>query len=43
MVENYTKDIEESVYQGAIDSALSSCWLHNAWKNFNKNEPSIPQ
>ena len=43
MVENYTKDIKESVYHGAVISALASCWLHNAWKNVNKDEPSISQ
>ena len=43
MVENYTKDIKESVYHGAVVSALSIAWLHYAWKNVDKNEPSISQ
>ena len=42
MVENYTKDIKESVYHRAVISTLSR-WLHNAWKDFDKNEPSISQ
>ena len=42
MVENYTKDIKESVYHGAVVSALCS-WIHDAWKDFNKDEPSISQ
>ena len=39
MVENYTKDLKESVYHGAVVSALAK----NAWKNVSKNEPSISQ
>ena len=42
MVENYTKDTKESVYHGAVVSALARR-LYNAWKNFNKDEPSISQ
>ena len=42
MVENYTKNIKESVYHGAVVQC-PSCWLHNAWKNVNKDEPSISQ
>ena len=41
MVENYTKDIKESVYHRAVVSG--SYRLHNAWKNLNKDEPSISQ
>ena len=40
MVENYTKDMKESVHHGAVVSALAIL-LHNAWKNVSKNEPSI--
>ena len=40
MIENYTKDLKESVYHGAVVSALA-IWLHSAWKNVSKNEPSI--
>ena len=36
MVENYTKDIKESVYHGAV---VPSCWLHNAWKKLIKMSP----
>ena len=42
MVENYTKDIKENVYHGAVVSVLAG-WLHNACKNVNKDEPSISQ
>ena len=42
MVENCTKDIKESVYHGAVVSALAVGY-YNAWKNFNKDEPSISQ
>ena len=38
MVENYTKDIKESVYHGAVVSVLAV-----GWKNINKDEPSISQ
>ena len=41
MVENYTKDIKESIYHGAVVSALAVGY--NAWKNVNKDEPSISQ
>ena len=41
MVEDYTKDMKGSVYHGAVVSALAVGWLHNAWKNVNKDEPSI--
>ena len=41
MVENYTKDIKESVYHGAVVSALASSWFHNTWKSNNKSESSI--
>ena len=43
MVENYTKDIKESVYHGAVVHQCSSYRLHNAWKDFNKDDPSISQ
>ena len=42
MVENNTKDIKVSVYHGAVVSVLA-VGLHNAWKSFNKDEPSISQ
>ena len=38
MVENYIKDIKESVYHGAVISVLAVCW-----KSVNKDEPSISQ
>ena len=40
MVENYTKDLKESVYHGAVVSALA---VGKTWKNVSKNEPSIFQ
>ena len=43
MVENYTKDIKESVYHGAVISALVMLRLYNDWKNFKKYKPSISQ
>ena len=43
MVENYTKDIKESVYHGAVISVLAVGYTHNAWKNFNKDKSSISQ
>ena len=39
MVENCIKDVKESVYHRAIVSALAV----GAWKNVNKDEPSISQ
>ena len=42
MVENYTKDIKESVYHGAIISALAVGYTMLG-KNINKDEPSISQ
>ena len=42
MVENYTKDIKESVYHGALISALAVGYTI-AWKNINKDEASISQ
>ena len=43
MVENYTKDIKESIYHGAVVSALAVGYTVLAWKNVNKDEPSISQ
>ena len=42
MVENYTEDIKESVYHGAVISVLAVGYTI-AWKNVNKDEPSISQ
>ena len=42
MVENYTKDIKESVYHGAVVSALAVGYTMLG-KNFDKDEPSISQ
>ena len=36
MVENYTKDLKESVYHGAVVSALAV-----GYTTLGKNEPSI--
>ena len=45
MVENYTKDLKESVYHGAGISALLvvSYRFYSVWKIINKDEPSISQ
>ena len=40
MVENYTKDIKESVYHGAVVSVLA---VGYTMLNVNKDEPSISQ
>ena len=42
MVENYTKDIKESVYHGAVVSALAIGYTMLG-KNVDKNEPSVSQ
>ena len=42
MVENYTKDLKESVYHGAVVSALAVGYTMLG-KNVDKNEPSISQ
>ena len=42
MVENYTKDIKESVYHGAVVSALAVGYTMLG-KKVNKDEPSISQ
>ena len=42
MVETYTKVFKKSVYHGAVISALAIGY-NNAWKNINKDEPSIPR
>ena len=42
MVENYTKDIKESVYHGAVVSALAVGYTMLG-KNVDKNEPTISQ
>ena len=42
MVENYTKDLKESVYHGAVVSALAVGYTM-LWKDLNKDEPSISQ
>ena len=39
MVENYTKDLKENIIM--VQLLASSHWLHNAWKNVSKDEPSI--
>ena len=39
MVENYTKDIKESVYHRAVVSG--SYRLHNVWKNLKMSPPSL--
>ena len=41
MVENYTKDLKESIYHSAVISILAIGYIYNAWKNINKDEPSI--
>ena len=44
MVENYMKDITESVYHGAVVSALAIGYtMLGKTLNFNKDEPSISQ
>ena len=40
MVENYTKDLKESVYHGAVISVLAVGYTMLG-KNVNKDEPSI--
>ena len=37
------KDLTESVYRGAVISALAVGYIYNAWKNINKDEspPSL--
>ena len=40
MVENYTKDLKESVYHGAVISALAVGYTMLG-KNINNDEPSI--
>ena len=42
MVGNYTKDIKESVYHGAVISVLAVGYTVLG-KTLNKNEPSISQ
>ena len=42
MVENFTKDIKESVYHGAVVSVLAVGYTMLG-KNVNKDEPSISQ
>ena len=42
MVENYTKDLKESVYHGAVISILAIGYTM-LFKNINKDEPSISQ
>ena len=42
MVENYTKDLKESVYHGAVVSALAVDYTMLG-KTLIKNEPSISQ
>ena len=41
MVENYTKDLKESVYHGAVVSTLAVGYTVLA--NVSENEPSISQ
>ena len=41
MVDNYRKDIKESIYHGAVVSALAVGYT--MLENFNKDEPSISQ
>ena len=36
------KDLKESVYHDAVINILA-VGLHNAWKNIDKDEPSISQ
>ena len=43
MVENYTKDLNESVYHGAVVSALAVGYTMLGKTLFNKDEPSISQ
>ena len=38
VIENCTKDSKESVYHGAVMSALA-VRLNNTWKILNKNQP----
>ena len=40
MAENYTKDLKESFYHGAVVSVLAVGYT-NAWKNVSKDESSI--
>ena len=40
MVENYTKDLKESIYHGAVISVLAIGYTMLE-KNINKDEPSI--
>ena len=42
MVENYMKDLKESVYHGAVVSVLAVGYTMLG-KNVNKDEPSISQ
>ena len=42
MIENYTKDLKESVYHGAIISGLAVGYTMLA-KNVSKDESSISQ
>ena len=42
MVENYTKDLKESVYHDDVVSVLAVGYTMLG-KNINKNEPSISQ
>ena len=42
MVENYTKDLKESVYRRAVISILAIGYTMLG-KNINKDEPSISQ
>ena len=42
MVENYTKDLKESVYHGAVVSTLAVGYTMLG-KTLIKNEPSISQ
>ena len=42
MVENYMKDLKESVYHGAVVSALAIGYTMLG-KNINKDEPSVSQ
>ena len=41
MVETYTKDLKESVYHGAVVSALAVGYTMLKYLKINKDEPSI--
>ena len=41
MVENYTKDLKESVYHGAVDSALAVGWTMLGKTLIKMSPPSL--